>query len=155
MEITVEILEEKFEEYNELYFGGRLWWPDEFRLHKSFKCFGWFKCNRHSPGSRLRNVIISISMYYDWTEEHLRNVLVHEMLHYKLERGKNPPKKIHGPRFLKAAAELNEKYGLNIDVHPRLDGLKVSAAAPKHSLARFFFAPPSEDSRRQKENESA
>ena len=155
MEITVEILEEKFEEYNEMYFEGRLWWPDEFRLHKSFKCFGWFKCNRHSPGSRLRNVIISISSYYDWTEEHLRNILVHEMLHYKLERSKNPPKKIHGPQFLKAAAELNEKYGLNIEVHPRLYGLKVSPSAPKHSLARFFFAPPREDPRQRKENVSA
>ena len=155
MEITVEILEEKFDEYNELYFGGRLWWPDEFRLHKSFKCFGWFKCNRHSPGSRLRNVIISISSYYDWTEEHLRNILVHEMLHYKIESSRKIDKNPHGPRFLELAAEMNEKYGLNIEVHPRLYGLKVSASAPKSSLARFFFAPPSEDSRHQKENVSA
>ena len=155
MEITVEILEEKFEEYNKAYFGGRLLWPDELYLFGSFKCYGRFSCAKHSPGARLRNVRIGISMYYDWTEEHLRNVLVHEMLHYKLERSKNPPKKIHGPQFLKAAAELNEKYGLNIDVHPRLNGLKVSECAPKHSLARFFFAPPSEDSRRKKENASA
>ena len=27
MEITVDIIEEKFEEYNKLYFGGRLLWP--------------------------------------------------------------------------------------------------------------------------------
>lgn len=151
MEITVEILEEKFDEYNELYFGGRLWWPDEFRLHKSFRCFGWFSCNKHSPGSRLRNVKISISMYYDWTEEHLRNVLVHEMLHYKIESSRNIDKDPHGPRFLKEAAEMNEKYGLNIEVHPRLYGLKVSASAPKHSLARFFFIPPSEDPRQRRE----
>lgn len=155
MEITVEILEKKFEEYNELYFRGRLWWPDEFRLHKSFRCFGWFMCNKHSPGSRLRNVIISISRYYDWTEEHLRNVLVHEMLHYKIESSRRIDKNPHGPRFLKLAAEMNKKYSLNIEVHPRLCGLKVSPSAPKHSLARFFFAPPSEDSRRQKENVSA
>jgi hypothetical protein len=82
-------------------------------------------------------------MYYDWTEEYLRDVLVHEMLHYKLERSKNVEKKMHGPRFLKAAAEMNEKYGLNIQVHPNLRGLKVSAAAPKRSLARFFWAPAS------------
>ena len=116
MEITVEILEEKFEEYNKLYFGGRLLWPYEFYL---------------------------ISMYYDWTEEYLRDVLVHEMLHYKLERSKNVEKKMHGPRFRKAAAEMNEKYGLNIQVHPTLLELKVSATAPKRSLARFFWAPAS------------
>ena len=142
MELTVEILEEKFDEYNKLYFGGRLWWPDEFRLHKSFRCFGWFRCNQHSPGSRLRNVIISISRYYDWTEEHLRNVLVHEMLHYKIESSRRIDKNPHVPRFLKLAAEMNKKYGLNIEVHPKLYGLKVSASAPKYSLARLF-APPS------------
>ena len=143
MEITVEILEEKFEEYNKLYFSGRLLWPYEFYLIRSFRCFGRFSCNHHSPGSRLRNVRIGISMYYDWTEEYLRDILVHEMLHYKLERSKNVEKKMHGPRFLKAAAEMNEKYGLNIQVHPNLRGLKVSAAAPKRSLARFFWAPAS------------
>jgi hypothetical protein len=48
---------------------------------------------------------------------------------------------INGPRFLKAAAEMNEKYGLNIEVHPTSKGLKVSDAATKHSLARFFWVP--------------
>ena len=143
MEITVDILEEKFEEYNKLYFRGRLLWPHEFYLLKSFRVYGRFSCRKHRPGSRLRNVRIGISMYYDWTEEYLRDVLVHEMLHYKLERSKNVEKKIHGPRFLKAAADMNEKYGLNIQVHPNLRGLKVSAAAPKRSLARFFWAPAS------------
>ena len=75
MEITVDIIEEKFEEYNKLYFGGRLLWPYEFYLIRSFRCFGRFSCNHHSPGSRLRNVRIGISMYYDWTEEYLRDVL--------------------------------------------------------------------------------
>ena len=143
MEITTDIIEEKFEEYNKLYFGSRLLWPDEFYLLESFRVYGQFSCSHHSPGSRLRNVKIGISMYYDWTEEQLRDVLVHEMLHYKLERSKNAEKKMHGPRFLKAAAEMNEKYGLNIQVHPTLRGLKVSPNAPKRSLARFFWAPAS------------
>ena len=108
MEITVEILEEKFEEYNKLYFGGRLIWPDEVYLFRSFRCDGRFSCNWHSPGSRLHNVRIGISMYYDWTEEYFRDVLVHEMLHYKLERSKNVEKKKHGPRVRKAAADMNE-----------------------------------------------
>lgn len=143
MEITTDLIEERFEIYNKLYFGGRLLWPDEFYLFKSFRVYGRFSCSSHSPGSRLRNVRIGISMYYDWTEEQLRDVLIHEMLHYKLERSKNVEKKMHGPRFLKAAAEMNEKYGLNIQVHPKLRELKVSSAAPKRSLARFFWAPAS------------
>ncbi len=143
MEITVDILEEKFEEYDKLYFRGRLLWPHEFYLLKSFRVYGRFSCRKHRPGSRLRNVRIGISMYYDWTEEQLRDVLVHEMLHYKLERSKNTEKKEHGPLFLKAAAELNEKYGLNITGKGIIPGLKVSSAAPKRSLARFFWAPAS------------
>ena len=143
----------KFEEYNANpwahYIGLmiRMRMPEfQKRVEKAVEDYAmdiFISGNHHSPGSRLRNVRIGISMYYDWTEEYLRDVLVHKMLHYKLERSKNVEKKMRGPRFLKAAAEMNEKYGLNIQVHPTLRGLKVSAAAPKRSLAQFLWAPAS------------
>ena len=40
MEVTVELLEEKFEEYNKLYFGGRLLWPyDQYYPDKVIQVF--------------------------------------------------------------------------------------------------------------------
>lgn len=140
MELTIELLEEKFAEYNELYFGGKLKMPKRFELLKSFKTYGRFSCNSHAPGSRLFNVVISISCYYDWDEENLRNVLCHEMLHYKLERSKNVETNMHGKRFIKAAEEMNKKYGLNIvPIYKKRLNLKVSESAPKRSLSRLLF----------------
>jgi len=144
MEINTELLEDKFLEYNDLYFKGKLPTP-RFGLLRSFRLFGQFSCNSHAPGSRLHNVCISMSIYYDWTEEQLRDILVHEMIHYKLERSKKLEKKIHGQRFMEMAAEMNEKHGLNITVHPSNVGMKVSKQAPRFSLARLFWTHTSGD----------
>ena len=140
MEMTIELLEEKYDEYNEMYFDGKLPRPNHFGLLKSFKKYGEFRCNSHAPGSKLFNVTISISCYYIWDEKHLRDVLCHEMLHYKCERSKNVEEDMHGQMFVKAAEEMNKKYGLNISA--RYDTalpLKASKNAPKFSLARLLY----------------
>lgn len=138
MELTIELLEEKFKEYNKKYFSNKLPWI-EIGLHNSFACYGEFKCDSHKPGRPLKNAIITISCYYDYTDEQLRDILVHEMVHYKLERSKNPPKRMHGKEFKEMIAEMNEKYGLNMTAKGKVQGLKISENAPKKSWARFFF----------------
>ncbi len=138
MELNEEILKEKFKEYNEMYFSGKLPTP-KFTFHRSFRVYGYFTCRHHAPGSRVINPVISISSYYDFNEEYLRDTLVHEMIHFKLERKKQPPKKPHGEEFLAEVARINETYGLNITVHSKYKGIQISKTAPKHSLARWFW----------------
>ena len=140
MIITEDILEEKFKEYNDLYFGGKLEVP-KFELHKSFRVYGKFKCNKHAPGTPPRNMTISVSIYYDYTEEQLRDVLCHEMVHEKNERSRKSDEDIHGERFLKEAQRLNDTYGMNITPFPYINGIKKSKNAPRFSLARFLWSP--------------
>jgi hypothetical protein len=140
MELTVELLEEKFDEYNGKYFGGSLKVP-KFKLHKSFRVYGKFKCNKHAPGTPPRNMSISISTYYDYTEEQLRDILCHEMIHEKYERSRKPDEDIHGERFLKEAQRLNDTYGMNITPFPYINGIKKSKSAPRVSLTRFLWSP--------------
>ena len=142
MEVTIELLEQKFSEYNELYFDGKLQTPN-FELHKSFKVYGTFKCGLHAPGTQFRNPVISISKYYDYTEEQLRDILCHEMLHEKLERSRKEDEDVHGERFLKEAERLNETYGMHITPNPYFVGVKKSKNAPRFSLARLFWSPVS------------
>lgn len=138
MELTIELLEEKFDEYNDLYFDGELPTP-KLGLHKSFRKYGEFTYTRFNEKCNLRNATITMSSYYDWDESHLRDILVHEMLHFKIERSKQRDKDMHGTTFLNEAKRLNEEFGLNITVNPYFDDIKVSENAPKHSLARFLF----------------
>ena len=138
MLITQKVLEDRFNEYNRLYFGGRLNMPD-LGFHKSFKDYGRFSCNLHSVGSKLKNAKITVSSYYNFTEDQLRDVLVHEMLHYKIERNRDRGDDPHGDRFIEESARLNEKYGLNITVNPVFDDIEINENAPRFSLMRFIF----------------
>lgn len=136
--LTVDLLAEKFDEYNKLYFGGKLPKPS-FGFHRSFKVYGYFKCNFHAPGSRIINPLISISEYYDFDDESLRDILVHEMIHFKLERRKKPCGMGHGPEFMEEAKRLNETYGLHIEPNPYFENARIKETAPKFSLGRLIW----------------
>ena len=129
MEITVDILKEKFEEYNEKYFDNKLQTP-RFKLLKSYSKFGLFQY-RKAGVRKIGDMTLSISKYIDWEENDLRDVIVHEMVHQyiapKLENGEDE----HGAKFQKKCNELNKKYGLNVTV--KIDGgnFKKTKNAPK------------------------
>lgn len=116
MIITTDILAERFEEYNKLYFDDELPTPDFFLL-KSYSKLGMFRFIEIPSRRKIKYVKILISCYYDWTEGQLRSVLVHEMIHYYVERKyfhNGQPQ--HGELFTNKMNELNEKYDLNIAV---------------------------------------
>ena len=81
MEITVDIVREKFKEYNKKFFNNELIMP-EIRLLKSYLTCGYFSCKKIIGKRRLRGQRLEISCYYDWNENDLKNVIIHEMIHY-------------------------------------------------------------------------
>ena len=137
IQITEKTLKDKFMEYNDLYFGGKLPLP-VLTTHRSFFVYGQFRCNLHAPGSRVRNAKISMSCYYDYDDDEFRDILVHEMLHYRLNMSRKYDGKVHGPMFLAEADSLNMKFGLNITVKPELVKSRLNKNAPRFSPARLF-----------------
>lgn len=141
MELTTEILKERFDKYNKEYFNGELFTP-ELLLKRSFKTMGLFECTKKSlqRGRRIWGAKIHISSYFNWTEEFLRDVLVHEMIHFYLAKKHIDDNLSHGEEFLKMANRFNEEYGMNIAV--TYEGRKMgrSKEAPRISwfLKRMF-----------------
>ena len=120
-ETGMDEVKKRFDTYNQMYFNGEL----------GKCCFYWLvngdtqgKYNldehrKNKPQSR-----IGISRNVRWTDETLRDVLVHEMIHMYVTtvEGKNIDGLLgHGRRFRKHMNYLNKHYGLNIKIHERFD----------------------------------
>ena len=79
MEITKELLKQKFEEYNNLYFNNEL--PMcTFSYNYMRYAFGTYTTHTKSNGQKMGHIRISKSI--DLDEEMLRELLVHEMIHH-------------------------------------------------------------------------
>lgn len=62
-----------------------------------------------------KRIIIFFSDLFDYPEDFLRNVMVHEMIHYYIHLHQIEDDDLHGSVFMKMANEMNEKYGLHIE----------------------------------------
>ena len=100
-----------FNQFNKDYFGDCLPVPN-FEVIHSFKYLGYFHTEIWD-GTTI-NPIIQISDNYEYTDHQIRDVFVHEMIHYYLAYTGIDIQCTHGVEFLKKANELNRKYGLNI-----------------------------------------
>ena len=101
-----------FTKFNNEYFSGILPFP-EFKLRKSYNILGYFSC-RYNDDYSMYDCVLEISNRYDYTEEQLRNIMVHEMVHYYLAYTGEDVKMEHGKKFISMASKLNKKYYLNI-----------------------------------------
>lgn len=139
MEITTEIITDKFAEYNQLYFGGELPLP-KIQLLKSFYTCGYFSCKKPKGRQRLKGQRLEVSCYYDWDEEALRDIIVHEMIHYYLAYKHIDNQLTHGEAFLNMSHDLNERFGLNVTKRVNGYGFKRSSSAPKFGffLSKIF-----------------
>ena len=132
---TVEILTEKFKEYNKLYFDGKLPMPRLEIMH-TYKISGHFIFTPVKKG-RIKYKKIYITDNFDFTEETFRDILVHEMIHYYIAYNKIEDNDDHGVEFMKIADELNKKYGLGITKQIDASSFKRNEKASK--LSWFFI----------------
>ena len=132
MEVTTEIIANKFREYNKTFFNNELPTP-KFGLLKSYMTCGYFSCKKIVGKRRLNGQRLDISVYYDWDENELRNVIVHEMIHYYLAHKHIDNELTHGEAFMEMANKFNNEYGMKIS--PKVDcrGFKRTKNAPRFS----------------------
>lgn len=135
-DITIERLRGIFYTLNRDYFGSDLPEP-RFLLTRSRTILGQFLCTRKRFGKGTKDHTIKVTTYYDITEEVLRDIVAHEMIHYSLALNNLRDTSSHGWMFRWEMARLNAA-GLNISIHA--DTRQWKAAGKFHKRERLVMA---------------
>lgn len=121
---TVEYVERKFREFNEMCFDGALpMLPIKTSNARTF--LGIVECNRvpNDDGTwRFCNFRMRISTLVDRPEAVVDDTILHEMIHYYILYNQLQDTAPHGELFLEKMHEINRKFDRN---------LSVSYSAPK------------------------
>ena len=113
MKITKEDLKVRFDEYNRLYFDGKLKNAKMGFLSKNYKTFvGTFEFEIDN-NRRVKNPSIKVSQRIDWDEEKLRRVLLHEMGHLSVIQKYRKGKK-HGLAYIKECKRIESQYNVKV-----------------------------------------
>lgn len=124
--ITEDFLSTKFDEYNALYFEGKLRKP-HFKTLRG-RSYGEFK---NKPRKTL-----CISPDVRWDEEKFRNVMVHEMIHCWNCQNKHF-ESFHGKYFKQERKRIYIQYGLKVGI--KYDYLFKHEHPPKNFIRRCIW----------------
>lgn len=115
--VTIEGLKSRFIEYNRLYFHNSLKMPVFAIGHWSYgSIHGSYRYTK--KGEPLISIRDTKSLR--WTDEKLKNILIHEMLHYYMDRNwlLNIDSSAHLLIWQCLRIYLNLRYGLRITTYP-------------------------------------
>lgn len=113
MEITKEDLQRRFDEYNQLYFDGKLKRAKMGFLGKSFKTLVGIIEFEIDNNRRVKDPSIKVSKRIDWDEDKLKSVLLHEMAHFSVTQKYKKGKK-HGIAFIKECKRIESQYNVKV-----------------------------------------
>ena len=137
MIVTIDWMEEWFKRFDQEYFGGKLPLP-ELSLTRAKTRLGQLAFKRASRWGRtkLYDFKLSMSTYYDMTEQQAKSVLLHEMIHYIIGYTGLKDTSPHGVVFRGMMDNLNRKYGWDIRVMASTKGWKVSERVAEKKKAK-------------------
>ena len=137
MIVTIDWMEEWFKRFDQEYFGGKLPLP-ELALTRAKTRLGQLAFKRASRWGRtkLYDFKLSMSTYYDMTEQQAKSVLLHEMIHYIIGYTGLKDTSPHGVVFRGMMGILNRKYGWDIRVMTSTKGWKVSEQVAEKKKAK-------------------
>ena len=137
MIVTIDWMEEWFKRFDQEYFGGKLPLP-ELALTRAKTRLGQLAFKRASRWGRtkLYDFKLSMSTYYDMTEQQAKSVLLHEMIHYIIGYTGLKDTSPHGVVFRGMMDNLNRKYGWDIRVMTSTKGWKVSEQVAEKKKAK-------------------
>ena len=137
MIVTIDWMEEWFKRFDQEYFDGKLPLP-ELSLTRAKTRLGQLAFKRASRWGRtkLYDFKLSMSTYYDMTEQQAKSVLLHEMIHYIIGYTGLKDTAPHGVVFRGMMDNLNRKYGWDIRVMTSTKGWKVSERVAEKKKAK-------------------
>lgn len=131
-----------YRECNNKYFDHSLPTP-KFGLFNKKNTFAefswnWDKKNKKCP---IKNQKIMFTDCYDFDERDFIDIMVHEMIHYYIALNGIKDNNDHGNEFQRIMNELNEKYGLNVEIKKNASSFKKTENAPKYDnpILKFIF----------------
>lgn len=116
--LTQNKIKEIFDEANSKYFNNEVESPVKFELWTPVKqCVAWVRLVENKKTGKL-STRLHVSNRYKWTEENLRNTIVHEMIHLHIKDYMVPltfwqrifPALQHNKEFKEEMNYLNETY---------------------------------------------
>lgn len=131
-------MKDVFRECNKKYFNNSLPLP-KFDIMHRYVDLAYFIYQKEKDNKRMKHKKIYFTDYYDFDDEMIVNLMVHEMIHYYLAYNKIDPKCKHGKEFNEMAEKLNKEYGLNITSKIDAPSLKRNEKAPKLSYMFLKF----------------
>ena len=117
IELDKKDIKRRFDEYNKLYFGGKLGKCKFFYLFQNSQ-YGKYLSYYDNNGNLISK--IGIGRCTRWTDGNLRELLVHEMIHMYVRtiEGKRHDGVLgHGRRFRRHCRRIKRDYGLTISIH--------------------------------------
>ena len=137
MLVTKELIKRKFMQFNTQYFNNEL--PlCKFATMNSFKRFGQFSFNKNKwKKNKMTFKLLEVSDCYDYDEEILDYIIIHEMIHYYLaykfhDFDENMK---HGESFITFVNDFNKKNKTNITVEIN----KTLNRAPNKSKLKWWW----------------
>lgn len=117
VEISKKMLADLFIHCNKKYFDGTLPMPI-LKISHSKTRLGYMSFKRRMTwkGVKSEDFVISISNYYNMTEEQVEDVMTHEMIHYLIAYTGAKDTAPHGVLFRRKMNEINQRYGRHIRV---------------------------------------
>ena len=118
MKPTLLYVQEKFREYNQQIFAGKLpEIPVELSDAKGFIGVCKYKKRKLEDDTiELYDFRLSINTRIDLPEEEIQDTIIHEMIHYFIGYNKLEDSSSHGPMFQHLMKSINEKYGRHVSI---------------------------------------
>ena len=123
-----------FRQFNQDYFGNLLPMP-YIKIRHSVNTLGYFSYMQNEMFGTTE--ILEISDFYEYTSNQLRDIVVHEMIHYYLYYIGEDVRLKHGKSFMRMARQLNQSYGLHVT--PTIDLTRMKPRPDAPYLKRLLF----------------
>lgn len=115
---TIDYIERKFKEYNDMMFEGKLQ-PLPFKLSSARTFLGQIRCIRkkNSDGTwHYSDFQFIISNKVDYAENVVEDTIIHEMIHYWIFSNQMQDTGPHGKLFVSKMKEINRCYNRQITI---------------------------------------
>ena len=123
-----------FRQFNQDYFGNLLPMP-YIKIRHSVNTLGYFSYMQNEMFGTTET--LEISDFYEYTSNQLRDIVVHEMIHYYLYYIGEDVRLKHGKSFMRMARQLNQSYGLHVT--PTIDLTRMKPRPDAPYLKRLLF----------------